>query len=113
MASIASVSAVGCKSAALTQGPSDTLRAYSRALDDGRADDAYKLLSSEAKRSISPDAFRRMVKENAPEMKDITHALSRPASDPVVTATVPSPQGQTILLLSEATRRPLRPSPIT
>jgi hypothetical protein len=101
---VASISAVGCRSAALTQGPSDTLRSYSRALDDGRADDAYKLLSSEARRSISPDAFRRMVKENAPEMKDIAHALSRPASDPVVTATVTSPKGETILLVYEEGR---------
>jgi hypothetical protein len=94
----------GCRSTTLQQGPSDTLRAYSRALDDGRADDAYKLLSSEAKRSISLDAFRRMVKENAPEMKDIAHALSRPSSDPVVTATVTSPKGDTILLVYEEGR---------
>jgi len=90
-----------CRSAALQQGPSDTLRHYAQALDDGRADDAYKLLSGEAKRSISLDAFRRMVKENAPEMKDIAHALSRPASDPVVTATVTSPKGDTVLLVYE------------
>jgi hypothetical protein len=91
----------GCRSSTLQQGPSDTLRSYARALDDGRADDAYKLLSTEAKRSISLDAFRRMVKENAPEMKDIAHALSRPSSDPVVTATVTSPKGDTVLLVYE------------
>jgi hypothetical protein len=94
----------GCRATTLQQGPSDTLRAYSRALDDGRADDAYKLLSSEARRSISLDAFRRMVKENAPEMKDIAHSLSRPSSDPVVTATVTSPKGDTILLVYEEGR---------
>ncbi len=93
-----------CRSSTLQQGPSDTLRTYARALDDGRADDAYKLLSNEAKRSISLDAFRRMVKENAPEMKDIAHALSRPSSDPVVTATVTSPKGDTILLVYEEGR---------
>jgi hypothetical protein len=98
------VAVVGCGSSALQQGPSDTLRAYSRALDDGRADDAYKLLSIDAKRSISLDAFRRMVRENAPEMKDIAHALARPSSDPVVTATVTSPKGDTVLLVYEAGR---------
>jgi hypothetical protein len=92
---------VGCRSSTLQQGPSDTLRTYARALDDGRADDAYKLLSSEARRSISAEAFRRMVKENAQEMKEIAHALSRPASDPVVTATVTSPKGESILLVYE------------
>ena len=101
LAVLAFVALLGCRGAALQQGPSDTLRAYSRALDDGRADDAYKLLSSEAKRSISLDAFRRMVKENAPEMKDIAHSLSRPSSDPVVTATVTSPKGDTVLLVYE------------
>ncbi len=93
-----------CGSSSLQQGPSDTLRAYARALDEGRADDAYKLLSSEAKRNIAPDAFRRMVKENAAEMKDIAHALSRPSTDPVVTATVTSPKGDSLLLLYEEGR---------
>jgi hypothetical protein len=91
----------GCRSSTLQQGPSDTLRVYARALDDGRADDAYKLLSSEARRGISAEAFRRMVKENAPEMKEIAHALSRPASDPVVSAAVTSPRGESILLVYE------------
>jgi hypothetical protein len=101
LAALALIIGSGCRSVTLQQGPSDTLRSYARALDDGRADDAYKLLSNEAKRSISLDAFRRMVKENAPEMKDIAHALSRPSSDPVVTATVTSPKGDTILLVYE------------
>jgi hypothetical protein len=101
---IACLALLGCRSSALQQGPSETLRNYARALDEGRADDAYKLLSSEAKRNISPDAFRRMVKENAVEMKDIAHALSRPASDPVVTATVTSPKGDSLLLLYEEGR---------
>jgi hypothetical protein len=98
---IACLTLAACGSATLQQGPSDTLRAYARALDEGRADDAYKLLSSEARRNIAPDAFRRMVKENTAEMKDIAHALSRPASDPVVTATVTSPKGDSLLLLYE------------
>jgi hypothetical protein len=95
---------LACQSSTLQQGPSETLRNYARALDEGRADDAYKLLSSEAKRNISPDAFRRMVKENAAEMKDIARALARPASDPVVTATVTSPKGDSLLLLYEEGR---------
>ena len=45
-----------------------------------------------------------MVKENAAEMKDIAQALARPASDPVVTATVTSPKGETILLVYEEGR---------
>jgi hypothetical protein len=98
---VALLAASGCGGAALQQGPSDTLRAYARALDEGRADDAYKLLSSEARHSISIEAFRRMVKENSPEMKDIAHALARPASDPQVTATVVSPKGEKLQLVYE------------
>jgi hypothetical protein len=94
----------GCKSAHLTQGPSDTLRAYARALDEGRADDAYKLLSDEARRSVSQEAFRRMVRESPADIKEIAHALARPASDPIVTATVTAPKGDTVLLVYEGGR---------
>lgn len=96
--------AAGCGAGSVQQGPSDALRAYARALDDGRPDDAYKLLSSEAKRSISPEAFRRMVQDNAAEMKEIAHLLSRPSSDPVITATVTSPKGETLVFLLEGGR---------
>ncbi len=82
-------------------GPSETLRAYAAALKEGRADDAYRLLSNDAKRSISLEAFRRMVKENPEDVKDIALALSRPGSDPVVTATVSAPGGNTLELIYE------------
>ncbi len=94
--------ALGCTGGAQgAEGPSETLRAYARALSEGRADDAYRLLSNEAKRSISLDAFRRMVKENPEDVKDISLALSRPGSDPVVTATVSAPGGNTLELVYE------------
>jgi hypothetical protein len=40
------------------------LHAYARALDEGRAVDAYKQLSDEARRGISLEAFRRMVTDD-------------------------------------------------
>lgn len=93
---------VGCASSTIVQqGPSDTLRAYSDALREGRVDDAYRLLSDDAKRSISLDAFRRAAKENPDETKEIAAAVSRPASDPVVTATVNMPNGDELLLVYE------------
>jgi hypothetical protein len=82
-------------------GPSDTLRAYSKALAGGRADDAYKLLSNEAKRSVSLEAFRRMVTENPDDVRDIAQALARPGSDPMVTATVSAPGGDKLELVYE------------
>jgi hypothetical protein len=94
-----------CSSSAyVQQGPSDALRAYARALQDGRVDDAYRLLSDEAKRSMSLEAFRRAVKENPEDVLEIARAISRPASDPVVTATVTVPNGEEIQLVYEGGR---------
>ena len=45
--------ATSCEGTGLSQGPSDALRAYARALQDKRVDDAYSLLSDDAKRSIT------------------------------------------------------------
>ena len=84
------------------QGPSDTLRAYAQALEQGRVDDAYRLLSDEAKRSMSLEAFRRAVKENPEDAVEIARAIARPASDPVVTATVTVPNGEELQLVFEA-----------
>ncbi len=95
--------ALGCAAHAdLQAGPNATLRAYSAALTEGRADDAYALLSSEAKRSISLEAFRRMVRENREDVLEIARALARPSSDPVVTAAVVSPGGERLELVYEA-----------
>lgn len=91
-------------SAAVQQGPSDTLRAYSQALEQGRVDDAYRLLSDEAKRSMSLEAFRRAVNENPGEVREIAQAIARPASDPMVMATVTLPEGNEILLVYEGGR---------
>ena len=39
--------------------PHSVLRTYAKALDEGRAEDAYRMLSEEARRGISLEAFRR------------------------------------------------------
>ncbi len=87
--------------AIVQQGPSDTLRAYSQALEQGRVDEAYRLLSEEAKRSMSLEAFRRAVKENPQEVVEISRAIGRPTADPIVTATVSLPSGDELLLIYE------------
>jgi hypothetical protein len=86
---------------AKAEDPQSVLRAYARALDDGRADDAYRMLSEEARRGVSLEAFRRMVKENPDEVREIAKALNRPTAAPVVTATVTSPSGQELQLVLE------------
>ena len=94
---------LGCNtSSVVQQGPSDTLRAYSRALEKGKIDEAYRLLSEDAKRSMSLDAFRRAVLESPDDVREIAESLARPASDPVVTATVTVPNGDELLLVYEA-----------
>ena len=86
------------------RGPSETLRAYAEALEQERIDDAYGMLSDEAKRELSLDAFRRMVRENPAEVREIAKALSRPGGDPVVSATITTPAGDTLLLVYESGR---------
>jgi hypothetical protein len=77
------------------------LREYARALEEGRADDAYRMLSDEARRGISLEAFRRMLKDNPEEVREIGKSLERPTAPPVVTATVTSPNGQELHLVLE------------
>nr|QDA77060.1 secreted protein [Jahnella sp. MSr9139] len=99
---LASLLLPACSSSAyVQQGPSDALRAYARALQEGRVEDAYRLLSDEARRSMSLEAFRRAVKENPEDVMEIARAIARPSTDPVVTATVTVPNGEEILLVFE------------
>lgn len=101
LAATALASTCGCGSPALQTGPSDSLRAYARAIEDDRVDDAWRLLSAEAKRNLPLDAFRRMVRENPADAKEMARALARPALDPVVTATVTTPKGESLVLVYE------------
>jgi len=83
------------------EGPHSILRSYSHALEEGRAEDAYRTLSEEARRGISLEAFRRMVKDNPDEVREIARALARPTATPVVTAMVTCSNGQELQLVLE------------
>jgi hypothetical protein len=83
------------------QGPHDTLRRYSRAIDEGRAEEAYALLSTEAKRGMSLEAFRRILRESPEEMKEMAHSLARSSSTPIVKAKVTTAQGEELILIYE------------
>src|SRR3984957_4248338 len=82
-----------CASQKATDPPS-VPRAYARALEDGRADDAYKVLSDEARRGISLEAFRRMVKDDPEGVKEIARALERPTAAPGGARGVARPGGE-------------------
>lgn len=100
MAAVVALAVTGC-GAPKAEDPHSVLRSYARALDEGRSDDAYRMLSEEARRGISLDAFRRMVKDNPEEVRDIAKALARPTATPVVTATVTGGNGQELSLVLE------------
>jgi hypothetical protein len=96
--------AIGCGAGTVDRGPGDALRAYASAIEERRVDDAYRMLSEDARRSVSLDAFRRMVLESPDDMLEMARALARPSSEPEVTATVVLPGGDEILLVHEAGR---------
>ena len=81
--------------------PQSVLHAYAVALEEGRGDDAYRLLSDEARRGVSLEAFRRMVKDDPDGVREIGRSLERPTAPPLVTATVTSPSGQELNLVLE------------
>jgi len=101
--------AAGC-AGANAEDPQSVLRAYARALEDGRSDDAYRLLSDDARRGVSLEAFRRMVKDNPDEVKEIGRALARPTTSPLVTATVTGASGEQLVLVLENGKWKLDPA---
>lgn len=101
LAAIVFVVAQGCATGRASARPDETLRAYSKALRENRATEAYELLSDEARKSIPFEYFSRIVKENPAEVAELATALERPAEPPRVTATVTPPGGPVLLLVYE------------
>src|SRR6478736_3618535 len=92
----------GCAPAAPgSPNPRTALDQYTAALDSGRTRDAYALLSADAKRSVSYEAFERMTRENPAEVRALVEALGRPTAPPYVTARVTAPDGESLLLVFE------------
>lgn len=89
----------GCASGAA--GPNDTLSAYAKAVREGRVEDAYALLSTDTRRGISLEQFRRIMTESATDMAELAKGLSRPGSDPVVTAVITTTSGDEVVLFFE------------
>lgn len=80
--------------------PDRVLNQYSLAVEGGRAEEAYALLSADSKKSISFEQFQRVLKENPEEARELAQSLRRPqAGPPRVTATVTGPDGESSILL--------------
>jgi hypothetical protein len=90
---------VGCGGSAGAD-PDRVLHDYSLAVEAGKAAEAYALLSTESKKSISFEQFKRILKENPEEARELAQSLRRPQSGPPrVTATVTGPDGESSILL--------------
>jgi hypothetical protein len=85
--------------ASTTRDPQSTLHAYARALEEGRAEDAYRLLSDDARRSLSFQAFKATIDGSPEEAKEIGRALDRSTAPAVITATVTAPSGEALELV--------------
>lgn len=95
--------ALGCAGRAPRE-PDQVLMAYAEALRDGRAHDAYSLLSDEAKKTITFEEFNKILQENPSEVEEIAKGLTRPTTGTQVTATVTTPDGETLLLVYEGSQ---------
>ena len=96
---LASFAACSACSPAGARDPASTLHAYAHALEEGRAADAYRLLSDEARREMSFTAFKKTLESSPDDAREIGRSLSRPTAPPVITATVTAPSGQTLDLV--------------
>jgi hypothetical protein len=90
----------GCAGASVAT-PEGALDAYARALREGRADEAYALLSDSARRAVSVDQFRTMVKKSPQDARELAQTLEGQTRAAEVTAVVTTQNGQTLELVLE------------
>jgi hypothetical protein len=83
--------------------PEEVLSAYSHAVQRGHLQEAYALLSDDAKKTIPFEQFKRMIQENPEAAQELVSALDRPRSGPPrVTAKVTGADGEPLLLVYES-----------
>lgn len=88
--------AAGCAGA--RPGPIDAIAAYSAALRDARYTDAYRMLSSEARRVVSYEDFAR---EHPDEVRQTLRWLDQVEPNAPVTARLELSSGETVTLVEE------------
>lgn len=89
---------LGCLAGNDLQAPQSALRQYAKALSEERIEDAYALLSSEARAHLPLPQFRRMLLENPQEVRDIAENLLQSTQPSEITATVVGPEGNQLEL---------------
>ncbi len=81
--------------------PHSALIQYTDALEEGRIEDAYLLLSDESRADLSLEAFRDLVKNNPDEVRALITAAQREEHPPLVTAEFETESGQVLTLIYE------------
>jgi hypothetical protein len=92
---------VGCAASPRNGDPRGTLHAYAAALRAGDAETAYGLLSEQARKRMPYEAFARTLAEKPDELLPLADALSRPAEQVEVVATVTADNGDSLQLVLE------------
>ena len=98
----------GCAS----QPPSQTLRSYAQALEEGDADRAWALLSEDYRRGLSREGFARALREDREEVRRIALDLRAAAERVHLHARVRYGEGEAIELVFEDGRWKLRRDPL-
>jgi hypothetical protein len=83
------------------EAPRVALQGYAQSLADGRAEDAYRYLSDDARRSLTQKAFVDLVNHSKNEARELSHTLMGASEDPVVTAVVPLANGEKLTMVLE------------
>lgn len=89
---------VACGSQRPAQTPEDALRDYSSAIEEGRLEEAYEMLSDESRAELSYTAFEELIKTHPEEVKTLTGALNQQSEPPMVTATITTRGGDVLEL---------------
>lgn len=96
--------------ASLAPGPSETARAYADALREGRSIDAWRLLSTTARESMTFDAFEAALRARPDDVRALADTFAAARSDDGATASLELPDGERVTLRSERGQWRLDPS---
>lgn len=82
------------------QSAAEVAQAFAKALDEGRAEEAYQLLSTSQKQALTRDKFLNLVNKNRAEVKALSKQLRQPVQTRVE-ATVLLADGRSLRLVEE------------
>jgi hypothetical protein len=86
------------------ESPANVVRAFARALSDGKLDVAYGLMSSDYRQRVSFASFQQTLEANPQELSETSNRLSHVTADARVIAVLPSLDGHPLELTQESGR---------